>query len=717
MNDFLLSPKRLCNALHRALPACASVVKLAHRLALTATLAIALAPATAQDVPTRLVTQTRSALDEIFLQARNANARGQAAELEKMIGSANPAEVARHPLAMYLPYWQLRLRLQDQRSDPVGTLDAQVRDYLSKHTNTIAADLLRRDWLLDLGKRKEWVAFEAQYPLWALRDDNQVFCYELEMRAARLDRNADAKAAESLANAAKLHLQNTKEFNEGCASLLVSLVGKELITPADASMRVFAAIEANNLGHARRIAAAIPGLNDPQAFELSLSNPVAAIEQRRSRDLVLAAFARLARQNPEQAAALLKAREEAGATSATSATTPARADSGHARSLAWAWTAAALARKHHSEAAAASRKSLAGPAAVVAGLSADTHYWMARAALRETDWKLLAQLIDRMPDAVRDETWQYWRARAHLAAAEPAAANPILLRLSPNLSFYGQLAAEELGGTPSLPARAAPPSNDEVSAWNGNAGFLRARRFYELGLRFEGNREWNWQLRGLSDRQLLAVAEWARKEGMLDRTINTSDRTVSEFDFTQRFPTPLRDIMLAASKERQLDAASVYGLIRQESRFIQDVSSSVGARGLMQIMPATGQWIARKMGVKDFSVSRLTEPELNIAFGTFYLKTVLTEFDGSLALAAAAYNAGPGRSRAWRASLKQPVEAAIFAETIPFTETRDYVKKVLANAAVYGLLLTGSNANSAIPLKKRLGVVTPKQPIAVSDTP
>jgi soluble lytic murein transglycosylase len=643
------------------------------------------------------VSQVRSPLDETFLQARHANARNQADQLTSAISAAPAAEMAKHPLAMYLPYWQLRQRLQDKRPEFASSADGAVRDYLSLHHNTIAADLLRRDWLLNLGKRREWGAFDAQYPLWVLRDDSQVFCYEMEMRAQRVDKAADPKAAESVSAAATTLLNTTREFNEGCASLVETLVSRGLIKPADAASRVFAAIDANQLGHARRLAAVVPGLTDPTAFDIALNRPTSAIEQRRSRELVLAAYARLARSNPEQAASLLGQRND----------------------IAWAWVGAAGARKHSPQAAQWARMSMdaANDKTTTIAVSADTHHWLARAALREADWKLLGQLIDRMPDHARDETWTYWRGRAHAAGNDLPAAHALWQRIAGNFSFYSQLAAEDLGTPTPLPARAVAPTPAEIAAWNGIPAFARARRFYELGLRFEGNREWNWQIRGLSDRQLLAAAEWAKKEGMLDRTINTSERTSTEFDFHQRFPTPLRELMVSASQQRQLDAASVYGLIRQESRFIQDVRSSVGAQGLMQIMPATARWIAKKMGVQDFKVQQLSEPDVNVSFGTFYLKTVLDEFDGSLALAAAAYNAGPGRSRTWRASLKQTVDAAAFAETIPFTETRDYVKKVLSNATVYGHLLSAHTGVANASLKKRLGNVAPKQITVASDTP
>ena len=218
-----------------------------------------------------------------------------------------------------------------------------------------------------------------------------------------------------------------------------------------------------------------------------------------------------------------------------------------------------------------------------------------------------------------------------------------------------------------------------------------------LGLRSEGVREWNFTLRDLKgDRELLAAAQMACEREVWDRCINTSDRTQDQIDLTQRFPMPFRDAVLAQSKDIGLDPAYVYGLIRQESRFITDARSHVGASGLMQLMPGTARWTARKIGL-DLKAGMVTDRDVNLLLGTSYLKLVLDDFEGRMALGAAAYNAGPNRPRRWRDG---PImEAAAWVENIPFSETRDYVKKVLSNAVYYGVLI-GNNLPS---LKQRLG--------------
>jgi soluble lytic murein transglycosylase len=228
-----------------------------------------------------------------------------------------------------------------------------------------------------------------------------------------------------------------------------------------------------------------------------------------------------------------------------------------------------------------------------------------------------------------------------------------------------------------------------------------------MGLRFEGNREWNWALRGLTDQQLIATAEYARRIGLYDRVVNTADRTKQEHNFGLRYPTPYKDALSPIAQSIGLDPNWAYGLIRQESRFIMSAKSHVGASGLMQVMPATAKYVAKKIGMTNFKQSQLDDMNTNLTLGSNYLNMVLQDLDGSWALASAAYNAGPGRPKMWREKLPRSVEGAIFAETIPFNETRGYVKAVLANANYYSVL----NSNKTPSLKQVLGTVSPKTSI------
>jgi soluble lytic murein transglycosylase len=350
-------------------------------------------------------------------------------------------------------------------------------------------------------------------------------------------------------------------------------------------------------------------------------------------------------------------------------------------------------------------------------LSDDLLIWKTRAALRSGDWKAVISAVDAMDSAKQDSTWIYWKARGQLAGnatTSPANTDPVRTEATAALQsiasvkgFYEQLALEELGQAITAPAKPEALTPQEKTLAAQNSGLQRALKALSLGLRSEGNREWNYTTNlhtpgGMSERELLAAADLACSKQVWDRCINTSERTKLVIDFDQRFPMPLKDTVLRRTKEIQLDPAYVYGLIRQESRFIMDAKSVVGAAGLMQVMPATAKWTAKKIGMTNFKPHQITDQEINVAIGTGYLKLVLDDFDGSMPLAAAAYNAGPSRSRNWR---KGPVlEAAIWAENIPFNETRDYVKKVLSNTTNYAAIITGQPQS----LKARLGTVGPR---------
>ena len=155
-------------------------------------------------------------------------------------------------------------------------------------------------------------------------------------------------------------------------------------------------------------------------------------------------------------------------------------------------------------------------------------------------------------------------------------------------------------------------------------------------------------------------------------------------------------------RENGLEEAWVYGLMRQESRFANKAKSDVGAAGLMQIMPATAKWVARKMGMRDYRSALIHETDVNLKLGTYYMKNVLSSFDNNAVLASAAYNAGPARARQWRG--EKALEGAIYVETIPFDETREYVKKVMSNTVYYSKLFD----QPSVSLKQRLGIIAGK---------
>jgi len=628
--------------------------------------------------------------DGAVLAARDAFSAGDRNRL-----ALAAAAIGEHPLQSYGEFWSLQLRLRSERNGTAVALDQAVGDFLQRHPRTYVGDRIRLDWLLNLGARREFAALLRERPGVVWGDDAQLRCYELLARYVTQERpKALAAEGRSLLGATR------ESASEGCTALADELVADRHLSPWT---RVRALVEHNQLASARRATAALPAGDAVQAAQI-LDQParwLSTHERRISRQQIepaLLALARLSRDDPEKAAQF--------ASALNLHLTPEH------RGLVWGRIGHMAALKLMPEAVPWYRHGGEQVGVAPDTVRADEVLeWQVRAALRAGDWQTVRSTIERMPRPLADDpAWVYWHGRALAAAGKREEATLQYTRIADRLEFYGRLAAEELGQPIVLPARAAAASAEELAPMQSNAGFRRALKFYQLGLRVEGHREWNWQLGvandggRMTDRQILAAAEFARRNGVIDRMISTSERTREEFDFTQRFPSPYREALEASARGAGLEPTWVYGLIRQESRFIEDIRSSAGASGLMQLMPATARWVARKVGMNDFSADRVTDVDVNLRLGTSYLRMVLDDLDGHPALATAAYNAGPGRPRAWRAALSRAVEGAVFAETIPFNETRDYVKKVMSNSVYYAALFE----DRAQSLKAWLGTVAPK---------
>jgi len=306
------------------------------------------------------------------------------------------------------------------------------------------------------------------------------------------------------------------------------------------------------------------------------------------------------------------------------------------------------------------------------------------------------------PDEAQEPAWRYWKARSLAVSGRNEDATRIFGGLATEHHFYGFLAAEALGASVMPLSEPQPPDPAALAAFGAQQAVQRVVKLSALDLRYEAQREWVAVVRELDDEGLLLAASYAQRNRLYDRSINTADRTQRRHDFGLRYPTPYQTEIENAARENGLDVALVYGLVRQESRFVSDIVSAAGAVGLMQLMPQTARWVARQTGRAASTTLRLDDAGLNIELGAQYLRYVLDRLDGLPVLGAAAYNAGPGRAQAWRAPV--PLEGAIYVETIPFNETRDYAKKVLANAMFYQAQL----GLRYVALKDRLGVVAPR---------
>jgi soluble lytic murein transglycosylase len=629
--------------------------------------------------------QAQNRGDDTLLEMQQAFRKGDRNKLAQLLPAARG-----HALEPWAAYWELKVRLAEATPQ-------EVQAFLQRYAGSYQEDRLRNDWLLLLGQRRDWAQFAEQHPSYRMSDDREVRCYALLID--QIKGTAPASAADDV----RRNWYALRDADDGCTHAASEFYSYKKLSALDVWRKARLGAEANR-PRAVRAAVEIVApealgqlkevLDSPGKYLLARNTAGSRVRQ----ELVLLALIKLAAGDPDNAAHQLDSKWSEYL-------------SAEERNWAWGVIGKAAAQKlsgsAHGYFSNVTRNS---------HLNDDLLGWRVRAALRAGQWKAVGNVVDAMSDEARQEsTWVYWKARAMLAAkpseAERAEARQLLESIAGTRGFYEQLALEELGQRITTPPAPAPLTAEEKAAARANPGLNRGLYAILLGLRSEGVREWNYTTNlhtpgGMADRELLAAADFACQREVWDRCINTSERTKAVTDTMQRFPTPYRNAVVERAQRIGLDPAYVYGLIRQESRFVMDARSHVGASGLMQVMPATARWTARKIGLTNFTADQINDHETNITIGTAYLKLALDDFAGSMPMAAAAYNAGPGRPRSWR---NGPVlDAAIWAENVPFAETRDYVKKVLSNTTNYAAMLTGQPQS----LKSRLGTVGPRDATA-----
>ncbi|MBC8008194.1 MAG: lytic transglycosylase domain-containing protein, partial [Prolixibacteraceae bacterium] len=580
-----------------------------------------------------------------------------------------------YALTLHVRYWQLRSRLADAST-------ADIQTFLFLHENSLVADRLRADWLRQLARNGDWTSFLREYPKLGTAD-TELACFASQARMARGDSGVLSQARPLWFTAQVLP--------ESCLPIFQAMFDKQILSADDSWSRVRLALENGNLSGARMLLVYLPAAQRPDAKMLDsiskrpqryLDKTPLLLKTRGQRELAIYALYKTAESWPGIAAERLRQ---------ISGNLP-----DEEREYAWAQIGAVASRNLHPDALPWFKN--AGN-----GMNDRQLSWYARAGLRAGDWSEVLAAINAMSHAERRRAqWRYWRARALTALGRPAEANVLLAPLSNEFNFYGQLAAEDLGTSISSVPQTYHPSSDEVDAIAADRGIRRALAWYRAGLRYEGALEWQWSIKDYDDKQLLAAAVLAVRNDWYERAIDTAERTAILHDFGLRFPSPYRKLVQDYSQQLDLDEAWVYGLVRQESRFVHTARSSAGASGLMQLMPATARWVAKRLGLNAHHTTLTETVDTNIGLGTYYLREVLDSVDKHVVMASAGYNAGPRRARDWAAN--RPLEGAIYIETIPFTETREYVKKVMNNTLYYARLFH----QPGLSLRERLGVVPAK---------
>lgn len=307
-------------------------------------------------------------------------------------------------------------------------------------------------------------------------------------------------------------------------------------------------------------------------------------------------------------------------------------------------------------------------------------YWRIRTSLRAQDWRTALRHIENLPaKELAQSRWQYWRARALAEVGYRGAAEKIYRKLAVKFDYHGFLAADQLAISYQVSVSNPVAGVGPIEQLLDNPQIQRAIEYFLVDIAWEGRREWNLALADASNDQLIAAAQIAYSIGWFDRAYFAMKQTNQKSALAYLFPTPFPEMVRQTAALNSVPEAFVYGVMRQESGYISDVRSPAGAVGLMQLMPATAKEMGKKLGVKA-PKWKLIDGELNIRLGVRYLNFVLRRFDENVVLAAAAYNAGPHRVQKWVSGDVLPAD--LWVETIPFDETRDYVKGVLFNTTV-----------------------------------
>lgn len=577
----------------------------------------------------------------------------------------------RQRLESYVLWPDLRaayLRATLSRQSP-----ATIERFLDAHQASRPARELRYRYALNLARRGEHARFLELYrSYYQGREIARLDCLALD---AELELGQTWRIA---SRAESLWLVGHSQADE-CDPVFAWAKANGHLPPALYRQRFELAIEARAFARARWLGKSLGPqyVTRAEAWQQAAAKPDALIVGTRraadedARARLVYAFERLTFRDPREAHALwqdAKARHP--------------------------FTAAEIGRVERHIALWMARDSLPGAYRLLTRLSpsaqnTEVMRWRARTALRDGRFRRLLDDIEAMPpgEANRDE-WRYWRAVALEETNSNEAALAEFRELATERSYYGFLAADFLGTGYAFGDELLEPDGTVLAELSRRPDLIRARELFLVGLDSRGRSEWDLAVNYLSDAHKLQAAILAHRWGWHSRAIATAASAGSYDDLSLRYPLPFVDEFAAAADAASIPKHWAYGIARSESLFMRDVRSGAGAVGLMQLMPATGREVARQLAIRYEGLATLTDPVANIRLGTGYLGRMSERFDGNRVLATAAYNAGPHRVDSWLPEQK-PIETRVWIETIPFNETRAYVRRVLAAETIFRWRLTG----------------------------
>ena len=594
-----------------------------------------------------------------------------------------PVEMKQYSLYPWLEYAYLKQTLDT-------TPDAQVLDFALHNPNSLMADALYTQLSQRLASKQDWQKLLSSIP--PDLDDTDTQCYRTQALMAVGQKQA------ALETGKQAWMGITKGISNACIPVTELLRRYVQLSTSDYWERIRAALDKNQTTLAAQLAANLPpeARSAVDTWIQVRNNPAdtlpTAIRQADTpylRDAIGYGLERLAKKEPQQADTLWSTARQ------TLKFTP--------EEIAKVESALGMYQALRRDPAALPRLA----AIPATQRTQDGNLWMARAAARAGDWEKLLNATQQLKfDNVRDAAgWQYWQARALEQTGEKRAATSLYTQIAPQSSFYGFLSADRLGQRYDSLRTKPVDRSQRVAGVQKIAGVQRAFEWFALGNREQGRKEWFRALKAMDKDGVLAMAELATRSGDPNLAIWTVARAKEWDEVDLRFPLVHTDLVHEQARSQGIQPAWVLGVMRRESAFDTNVESSAKALGLMQLIPPTARAVGNKLGLNINGRDDILHPPTNVQLGSAYLSQMLGKFSGNYAQATAAYNAGPGRPPQW--APEKLINADQWVESIPFTETRDYVQAVMAYTTIYDEKL---NPGKGRPLSERLPPIAPNAP-------
>lgn len=590
-----------------------------------------------------------------------------------------PSELQQYPLYPWLEYQILQ---QGVNSLP----DAQLLAFAQRYPHSIMADSLYSKLAKRLADKRDWQKLLSNIPHDS--KDTRIQCYIAQAQAAAGDMQ------QALETGKQAWLKVQKSLGDACTPVAELLAKHKVLSNEDYWERIRTAIPKNRLTLASQIAKQLPSAQTQTAkLWIKLRKQPAkhlpeALKRKETpylREAIAYGLERLARKNFQEAEQLWQqaqqkftftAAESAQVESALGIRLALRQDKAAIDRL------AAIPAEHRSE---------------------DANLWLARLAARYADWPRVLDATEQLQfEHERDDAaWRYWQARALEQTGKAQQAEQLYQRIAHISNFHGFLAADRLGIDYQLDTQ-LPDRSQRIAGLRKIAAIQRALEWFSLGYESQGRREWFRALKQMDTEGKMAAAELATSEGNPNLAIWTVSRAKQWDAVNLRFPLAHTDTVMSQARKQGVQAAWVLGVMRRESAFDRNAESSAKALGLMQVIPPTARHVAKRLKIKLNGKQDILKPDTNIQLGSAYLSEMLKKFSGNYAQATAAYNAGPARPPKW--APHTTVQADQWIDSIPFTETRNYVHAVMAYTTIYDHKLTQGKGRR---LSERLQPINP----------